>query len=394
MGAYDWRDTTARHAIRVVQVSQTNLEDQLGELEGVDLSGSSLEWGYYTDLRTSGKLRVWGDHWERGRFLRVYHDVPKYGFSEVLGTYVVTSDDAELVNGTWAYDLELHSTLQMLVDDLLTRPWVIARGASSLDAIAQVIAGSGAHSMRKTLANLSGARDSQVEVDTSLAEDKQATTAQIMKGGQPRLECVFALAKMGNNRLDVNPMGSYTVARRRNLSSATPRYRLDMADRRGVIVDGSVKHHTDWLELPDTYAIEHTYTEKDEGGGSSKSEQREIYGIAKVKASSSHAIANRGYSIVHFESLREMEPKTAMRANEIARQRLAEDSVELMEWELETTYLPLRGGDVVELVVHDGPKEYTGVRKCFVKELEVELEHMTMRMTLKETASGDKGDED
>ena len=29
-----------------------------------------------------------------------------------------------------------------------------------------------------------------------------------------------------------------------------------------------------------------------------------------------------------------------------------------------------------------------------VKDVEVELEHMTMSMTLKEVASGDKGDED
>lgn len=394
MAGYDWRDTTARHVVRVVMVSQTNLEDQLGELEGVDLSGSSLEWGYYTDLRTSGRLRVWGDGWERGRFLRVYHDVPKYGFTEVLGTYIVTSDDAELVNGRWVYELELQSTLQMLVDDLLTRPWVIPRGASSLDAVRQVIGGSGAHSMRKTLATLAGAGDSEVELDTSLAEDKQATTAQVMQAGQSRLECLFALCKMGSNRLDVSPWGHYTVSRRRSLSSVEPKYRLDMADTRGVIVDGSVRHRTDWLELPDTYAVEHTYTEKDESDSKSKSEQREIYGEARVKASSSHAIANRGYSIVHFESLREMEPKTAMRASEIARQRLAEDSVELMEWELETVYLPLREGDVVELVVRYGPKEYVGVRRCFVKEIEVELEHMTMRMTLKETASGDKGDED
>lgn len=391
MAGYDWRDTTARHNIRVVMVSQTNLEDQLGELEGVDLSGSSLEWGYYTDLRTSGKLRVWGDHWQRGRFLRIYHEVPKYGFVEILGTYIVTMDDAELINGVWVYDLELHSTLEMLVNDLLTRPWVIARGASALDAIRQVIAGSGAHSMRKSLATLAGAKDSEVELDTSLAEDKQATTAQIMKGGQSRLECIFALCKMGNNRLDVSPMGHYTVTRRKNLSSVAPKYRLDMADTRGVIVDGSVKHHTDWLELPDTFAVEHTYSDKD---GDSKSEQKEIYGIAKVKASNSHAIANRGYSIVHFESVREMEPKTAMRANEIARQHLDEQSVELMEWELNTVYLPLREGDVVELIIRYGPKEYIGIRKCFVKDIEVDLQHMTMHMTLKETASGDKGDEE
>lgn len=392
MAGVDWRDTTARHVIRVVQVSQTNLDDQLGELEGVDLSGSSLEWGYYTDLRTSGKLRVYGEGWERGRFLRVYHELPDYGYVEVLGTYVVTGDDAEEVNGVWVYELELQSTLQMLVDDLLTQPWVIAKGASSLDAIRQVIGTSGAHSMRKTWAALVDPNESEVELDTSLAEDVQATTAQIMKAGQSRLECLFALCKMGNNRLDVSPMGNPTVRRRRSLAHVEPKFRIDVADRRGVIIDGSLKHHTDWLELPDTYAVSHSFTEKSDGD--SKSEQRELYGEAHVKASDSHAVANRGYSIVHFESLRDMEPKTASRATEIARQRLREQSVELMEWELSTIYLPITEGDVVELVVRSGMQQYIGPRLCMVKDVEVELGHMTMSMTLKEVYSGDKGDED
>lgn len=392
MADVDWRDTTARHVIRVVQVSQTNLDDQLGELEGVDLSGSSLEWGYYTDLRASGKLRVYGEGWERGRFLRVYHELPDYGYVEVLGTYVVTSDDAEEVNGVWVYELELQSTLQMLVDDLLTQPWVIEKGASSLDAIRQVIGTSGAHSMRKTWAALLDPNDSEVELDTSLAEDVQATTAQIMKAGQSRLECLFALCKMGNNRLDVSPMGNPVIKRRRSLAHVEPKFRIDVADRRGVIIDGSLKHHTDWLELPDTYAVSHSFTEKNDGD--SKSEQRELYGEAHVKASDSHAVANRGYSIVHFESLRDMEPKTASRATEIARQRLQEQSVELMEWELSTIYLPITEGDVVELVVRSGMQQYIGPRLCMVKDVEVELEHMTMSMTLKEVYSGDKGDED
>lgn len=392
MAGVDWRDTTARHVIRVVQVSQTNLDDQLGELEGVDLSGSSLEWGYYTDLRTSGKLRVYGEGWERGRFLRVYHEMPDYGYSEVLGTYVVTNDDAEEVNGVWVYELELQSTLQMLVDDLLTQPWVIAKGGSSLDAIRHVLLTSGAHSMRKVWAALLNPNDSVVELDTSLAEDVQATTAQIMKAGQSRLECLFALCKMGNNRLDVSPMGNPVIRRRRSLAHVEPKFRLDVADRRGVIIDGSLKHHTDWLELPDTYAVSHSFTDKN--GGDGKSEQREIYGEAHVRASDSHAVANRGYSIVHFESLRDMEPKTASRASEIARQRLKEQSVELMEWDLSTIYLPITEGDVVELVVRSGIERYRGVRRCMVKDVEVELEHMTMSMTLKEVASGDKGDED
>ena len=390
--AVDWADTSAEHVIRVVMVSQTNLNDQLGELDGVELSGSSVEWGYYTDLRCGGKLRVRGEGWKRGTFLRIYHDMPDYGFSETLGTYIVANDNGSEENGTWVYELELKSTLQMFVEDKLKRPWVIAKGASVIDCLKQVIGGSGAHSMRKTLASLEGSTDTKVEVDTSLSEEKQANTAQIMKAGQGRLECMFALCSMSNNRLNVNEWGNPTIAKRRNLASTEAKYRIDLADARGVVVDGSLKRTTDWLSIPDTVVVEHTYTKEGEGGNSS-SEQVELYGEAHVAASDSHAVANRGYSIVHFESLQNLNPKTSQRANEEAQRSLKLQTTELVEWELETTYLPLRAGDVVELVVHSGPTEYRGVRKCFVKDAEVELQHMTMKLTLKETASGDKGDD-
>ena len=47
---------------------------------------------------------------------------------------------------------------------------------------------------------------------------------------------------------------------------------------------------------------------------------------------------------------------------------------------------------MVELNIPDGEKAYRGVRKCLVKNLDIELRHMTMTATLKETASGDEED--
>ena len=47
---------------------------------------------------------------------------------------------------------------------------------------------------------------------------------------------------------------------------------------------------------------------------------------------------------------------------------------------------------MVELIVHDGLEDYQGARKCLVKTCELELGTMTMKLTLKETASGDEED--
>lgn len=390
--AVDWRDLTAEHELSFQMVSQTNFDDTWGELEGVDLSGSSIEAAYYTDERTSGKLSVVGDGWIRGSFIRIIDRIPKYGYTNVLGTYIVTDDGATWQNGVWRYELELHSSLKMLAGDLLVRPWAIAKGASALSCMKQVLIGSGAHSMRSVFGSFGGAGDAKVTVDTSLAEDKQATTAQIMAAGKSRLECMYALSTMSNNRIDVLPHGYVSVSRYINPHSKVPKFRIDLSDPRGVAIEGTLSRSSDWLSIPDTYAVSHKYSEQVTKDGKETTEQRELYGVAKVAASSAHSVGRRGYSIVKVESLPELTTKTAKAATEVAQKKLAQEQVELIEWELETVYLPLWEGDVVELVVHDGNAQYRGVRKCLVKNVSIALDTMHMQLTLKETAAGDKGD--
>ena len=406
--AIDWRDLTHEHRVTVQMVSQTNLYESWGTLEGVDLSASTLDAGYYTDTRTSGTLRVHGEGWVRGSFLRIIHEVPEFGYRNVLGTYIVTNDDAQRGVGDWSYDLELHSTLMGLSGDLLTRPWSIAKGASALDCAKQVLVASGMHSMRKTIGSFSGALDAKVELDDSLADDIKATTAQVMRAGTSRLECLYALAAMSRNRMDVAPNGHILFTKHVDPSAKTPKLRIDLSDRRGVVVAGSLSRHTNWLEMPDTVAVEHDYsadvetgetyqssgtrsdgTSYNAGDPKTKSEQTTLYGIARVPASAHQAVANRGYSIVSFYSVQDMTPKTAKRANEVAAEYLNKGMHQLVEWELDCCYLPVWEGDVVELRVLDGHPSYRGTRKCLVKDVSINLGTMGMHLTLKETASGD-----
>lgn len=392
MAAIDWRDLTHQHRVTVQMVSQTNLDDVWGTLEGVDLSASSIDAGYYTDTRTSGKLKVYGEGWIRGSFLRVVHEVPDFNYHNVLGTYIVTDDDSGRgEGGIWSYDLELHSTLMGLANDRLVRPWSIAKGASAVTCIKQVLTASGMHSMRKALATFDGVREAKVEVDSSLADDVRATTAQVMKAGSTRLECLYALASMSKNRVDVTPHGTIKLTKFISPSARSPKFRIDIADERGIAEAGSLRRSTDWLSMPDTAAVEHSYSkETTDGEGKKHSEQTTIYGIARVPASTHQAVANRGYSIVSFTSLPELATKTAKAANDRAAQILKESMLQLVEWELTCCYIPVWEGDVVELRVLDGDASYRGVRKCLVKNVSISLDTMMMRLTLRETASGDR----
>lgn len=395
MAAIDWADQTRHDVLTFQMVSPTNIDQVYGELEGVELSGSSLTAAYYTDTRTSGRITVHNGNWIRGSMIRVIHSVPEWNYKHEIGTYIVTNDDAVREKSEWVYELTLHSRLFGLSTDKHVRPWTIAKNASALKAARQTL------------------KDSGTPYKEVSPKDKKYKDAVVVESGTDRLKALFDICEVAGNRLDVDAHGRVILAARVNPSSKTAVWRIDLKDTRGVAVDG-LSRSTDWLQMADVVAVSHKFSEKvQEQDGyyksngtksdgtkykkgdpkyKEKSVEREVNGIAKVSASTHQAHAKRGYSVVNFISLSEMSPKTAAQAQKIAQQHLKDEQHELVEWELTTMYRPVWEGDVVELVVHDGLKEYQGVRKCFVKSLDLDLEHMTMRLTLKETASGDKGD--
>lgn len=362
----DWHDLTRTGEVVVEQVSPTNIDATLGPLGGVDLSGSSLSWGYYVDSRVTGKLRVVGDGWQRGSMLRITHRIPEWGWQRELGTFIVTNDSASREHGAWAYDLDLQSVLFGLSTDLLVRPWAIAKNAMALTAARQLVEAAG----RELL--LDGATDYRLK------------SAKVIETGTSRLSALFALADMANDRLDVDGHGRVTLSPYVTPAAKVPTMTVDLADPRGVALDGLTRT-TDWLQMPNVAVVQYTYN----SGG----KQREIDASATIAASAHQSQSARGYTVTDLHQLSEMSPQTAARAQQLAAQYLANDATEHVEWSLTTTYLPISAGDVVELVVHDGMADYHGRRKCLVKTCELDLGTMTMALTLKETASGDEGEE-
>ena len=368
--AIDWKDQTREDVLTFQMVSPTNVDKVYGELENVDLSASTLTAAYYTDTRTSGKIRVVGDSWIRGSMIRVIHSVPEWGYKKELGTYIVTADDATYEHGEWVYDLTLNSRLYGLSTDKHPRPWTIAKNARALTAMQDSLKAAGCpYTMLSP-------------------KDKTYKSAKVVESGTTRLSALFDLANAAGDRLDVNGHGRVTIAPYVNPSSVAASFTIDLADERGIAVDG-ISRSTDWLEMADVAVISHKFTQK-QGG---KSVEREVTGIAYVSSSMHQAHAKRGYTVTNFQSLSEMSPETTARAQALANAALKKEQRELVEWTMNMMYLPIWEGDTVTLKVHDGLSAYQGARKCLVKSLDLDLAHMTMKVTLKETASGDKGDE-
>lgn len=364
--AIDWRDQTRVDRLTFQMVSPTNVDQTYGELEGVDLSGSSLTAAYYTDTRTSGKLRVVGGGWVRGSMIRVIHEVPDWGWRRELGTYIVTNDGASRANGAWVTELTLNSRLFGLSTDKHERTWTIAKGARAVKAMEQ---------------SLKAAKCPYV---MQSPKDLAFKDPKVIEAGTARLAALFDIGSSAEDRLDVDGHGRVVIAPYVEPSSKTAVWRIDLEDERGVALDG-LSRETDWLQMADVVVIHHKYTK-------GKSE-KEVVGVAKVSDSLHQSHAKRGYTVTNFQSVSDLKDHSSSVAQQKAKEQLAKDQRELIEWKLSTTYLPIWEGDVVELWVHDGEPAYQGVRKCLVKNLDLNLENMTMSLTLKETGSGDKGDE-
>ena len=99
----------------------------------------------------------------------------------------------------------------------------------------------------------------------------------------------------------------------------------------------------------------------------------------------------RGYRVTEHDSPSDApETHDQWRAQQEARARLPELSEATNEWDVDTRWLPLRGGDVVMFRPpatwdeHGMSRTQQPVRKCLVKSCDADLVQWRLSMTLKE----------
>lgn len=356
----DWLNQKLEHEAHVYMVSPQNPDAVIGELEGVDMGSSSLSAAYYTDTRTSGQLRVIGGNWTRNTLLRVC--VRTEGAEREIGTYIVADDPATRENGTWAYDLELQSRLYGLSTNIGPEPWTVASGGSTKEAVTAILEANRCPYIHE-------------------GNDWRISSPVVYESDTHALSRLFSLCEMGGNRLDVNGHGEVTVEPYVEPSRRAASFEIDLQSARGI-AHGGLQRSTDRLSMPNRVAVAYRYSEDVDG----ESVEREVN--AHADATGDTGFGARGYIVTDFRILDDLSPATEARARELAKSYLA-DQREHVEWEITTQYLPVWEGDCVALLVSDGMEEYQGRRHCLVKNVELELKHMTMRLTLKETASGD-----
>lgn len=367
-GNIDWRSSAVSEGtISVEMVSPNNPDQVYGQLDGIIRSGSSISAVYDGDNRTSGSLKYVGDGWITGSFLRISYTSEAAGGKRTIGTYVATANPAVRKNGQWITTLTLQSAgLYTLSKDNNPEAWTLNAGARIRSAMHDIL--NWAH---------------RPYVDISASNPIVSTTI-VMDRGNTSQSWLYSLADMGNLRLDCDQNGRTLIQDYVSPSKKTASMTLDVTDPRGVIIDSGIKRTTNYLSYPGQAVVVFRYTtsEKD-SSGKTKSVEHFITGVATANGNASPLI--RGYTVTDYHTVSELNPQTYGRAMYLAQEYLAENSVETIEWNLSTSYLPLWEGDVVDLIIPDGVAGYSGKRHCLVKSVDIDLETMQLDLVLKET---------
>lgn len=387
----DWRDQRRTGRVMVEMVSPTSATGTMGVLDGVELSGCSIDANYFSESRTSAKLSYVGGNWQRNAAVRISYWVDEWGYAADIGTYLVTRDDGEWADGAWHGDLTCQSMLWALAQKKLAAPLVVRQGQTAKSAIGQLLS-----------ADLRRWHDFAESNNFALAEDK------IYDSGKTYMDVCTDLAEAANIRLDVTTQGLITLRNWDLPAYCTPTFELSATDPRGIMHDG-VSRSSDYADLPSEVAISCKYSvevEKWDGEyykadsdghkkGDKKykktSEQRELDGYAKI-AAGPRSEGVRGYAVTDFRTLGDDDMPTKTQAEIDHRAALALTNLpgETETWTVTTQYFPVWEGDVGWLTIpaEDG----SGVRrtKVLVRSLSLDLGSMQLKLVLQRTNAHDE----
>lgn len=385
----DWRDQSRRDSLVVALVSPSSLVGTDGVLQDVEYGNCSIDCNYYSDARTSARLRYRGDSWTRNRAVRIYHVVSDKGYYRPLGTFLVTRDDGEFRSGQWVGDLTCQSMLWGIGKRKLANPLTIRAGQDAHAAIRSLLSSCGRPY-----------RDYATGSNSTFAADK------IYESGKTYLEVIYDLADLGSYRVDVDGEGYVTIRNWPLPDLQSPTFTLDAEDPRGIMHD-EISRSSDYGDLPSEVVIHCKYSvevEEDTGevyetdSGEHKAgdkkykkvhEQRELNGTAQVLTGQQSA-AQRGYHLTDYRTIGEedLDPKTQAEVDRRAHQALARLPFETVSWQVKTQYFPVWEGDVGLLgLPSEAGATYRDRQKVLVKSVSLDLSTMQQTLVLQKTSS-------
>jgi hypothetical protein len=271
-------------------------------------------------------------------------------------------------SGAQVVEYGLKSALAAISDDLVPWHWTIGGGVRSNDFVRDILGGTG--------------RPYVIAAD---AANHLYGEPKVYEMGDSRLSILMDAADVSGNRVGVDGHGRITWSRYVEPSRMGASFRIDVTDPRTLALDG-VKGSTSRLSSPTRAVVTYHGQKRDANGDIVRDAENnpvEIDLWATADIPGSETSGARGYVMAKHEQLQELDDQTQAAIDAKARAVASQTtSGAWREWELTSAYMPIRMGDVGELVLGDGIDG--GLHKVLVKNVKLSLDTLQMWLTLKE----------
>lgn len=348
------------------KVAANDIDKHDGWLEGV--TGGSLTFGYDTDLKVSGSLDISSTSFVENCVIRVHYK-PKLGSEtkdEVLCTCFATAEDMRFDKGRYTGKLNLRSLLAQYIDDKLRDNFTIGKNKSYKAEL-------------KRLVSVVGGGKYRISGDV---KDKKCPKAKAFEYGKAPMEVLQSIAdslggQVGTDANGYMTLKPYITPAKKSLALKLPKggYSVTLP---GVDISDNLSTATNRVAYKCICSWKQTEYVLDKKGNREKytsgankgkyktkkvNKTRVITGRAQVSPTSSLHYSKRGRWVSEiFEIKRDLGTKglnstTALNKkfaeiqtemNRKAASKLSSVSARVRHYTIESYYLPVEIGQVVE----------------------------------------------
>lgn len=360
-----WDKTGYSYDIDVLLVHQTDVNDVLGSLSGVQKSGMSVKESYYSDSRVQAKVSTLVEQGESDGYIenariRLILSVPSKSWSRELITGYVSDIDVSVQNGYTKRSYTIEGTMWGLLDHKMNIPVTISKGAWLVSVWSDL--------MKK---------QTRMQYSTSESQDYNFSNTIVYEPGTPLSTLLFEISS-GYNRMEVDGHGVVTLKAYVAPSKKTPERFISYDDPNGLLVS-SISSVDSFYEIPGRSVV--TATVSDESGKS----QKVIVGYYDAPSGHPTSIDSRGWLKGRTDSYNgSSETPSVSELNAQAKKIWESEQNNGVEWSASSMFADYRAGEVINLVVPDPKNGTEEIKKVLISTVSTNLESMVQELTMKE----------
>ncbi len=359
----DWTNTNYGYDITVSVVHQTNVDNVLGILNGVQNGDLTISENYESDSRVQAKVTTYvkegeSDGYVENARLRITLSISSEEWSEELVTGYVSDISETIAYGYIERSYTIEGTIWGLLDHKIKDPITIGKGAKLLTIWTNLMS-----------------TQTKMQYTTQGAQDHSFGNTILYEPGSDLSTVLFEISE-GYNRMGVDGHGRVTLTKYTAPSNQTPSIVIDANDLRGLTIAPINKTYKKW-ESPGRAIVTATISKEQNG----KTTQEVIAGSYDAPATDDTSINVRGYLKARSDSYSgasENPSKSELDTIAKTNWEMAQDKGN--EWTASSVFADYHAGMVATFI----PQGENSSCKVLIKSVTTNLSEFTQELSMKE----------